>query len=143
MPIQRDFLEGEGTPPILFRVSDTFEVWDGQVALVIDHLLNHLKVLTDLAEGPADQAVVDILANHPHYQIDRRGQVTDATRDAVAKTLIDECTALLKCLATIAPIMRIDQADRSQILEITQEQVPFLDYHYVDAAYISDAQRED
>jgi hypothetical protein len=148
MPIERDFLDGDGSLPILFRVSDTFEVWDGQMALVIDHLLNHMKVLTDLAEGPADLAVLDTLAKYPHYQlerdqIERAWPLSERSRAAIAERLIAECTALLKCLVTIAPIMQIDQADRSRVLEKVRARVPFMDYRYIDAPHLSDAHRED
>jgi hypothetical protein len=143
MPIERDFLDGEGTLPILFHVSEDFEVWDGQIALILDHLLNHIKVLTTLAEGPVDQSVLDTLAAYPHYQIDRQRYLTGRTQAVATQTLIKECLTLLKCLATIAPIMEIEETKRTTFLEATRARVPFLDYHYVDGTYVSDARRED
>lgn len=95
MPIERDFLDGDGTAPILFYVTESFEVWDGPVALVIDHLLNHLKVLSGVAEGLADQSVVDILARYPHYGVDRAGFLAEATRESVSQTLMKECLILV------------------------------------------------
>jgi hypothetical protein len=143
MTIERDFLNGDGSLPILFHVSESFEVWDGQTALVIDHLLNHIKVLNGLAEGPADQSIIDILSRHPHYQMNGQGYMEGASRESVAQTLIKECLVLLRCLARIAPIMEIDQADRSRVLEQVKARIPFLDYRYVGDKSISDARRED
>lgn len=143
MPIERDFLEGEGTLPILFHISENYEVWDGQVAVVLDHLLNHIKVLTSLAEGPVDYSVIDVLAGYPQYQIDRQNYLSGRPQEVATHTLIAECLTLLKCLATIAPIMEINETERTTLLEATRARIPFLDYHYVDGAYISDAQRED
>ena len=143
MTIERDFLNGDGSLPILFHVSESFEVWDGQTALVIDHLLNHIKVLNGLAEGPADQSIIDILSQHPHYQMNGQGYMEGANRESVAQTLIKECLVLLRCLARIAPIMEIDQADRSRVLEQVKARIPFLDYRYVGDKSISDARRED
>ena len=143
MSIERDFLNGDGSLPILFHVSESFEVWDGQTALVIDHLLNHLKVLNGLAEGPADQSIIDILSRHPHYQMNGQGYLEGASRESVAQILIKECLVLLRCLAKVAPIMEIDQADRSRLLEKVKTRIPFLDYRYVGDKSVSDARRED
>jgi hypothetical protein len=143
MTIERDFLNGDGTLPILFHVSESFEVWDGQVAVVIDHLLNHIKVLSGLAEGPADQSIIDLLSQYPHYQVNSQGYVEGASREMVAQILIQECVILLRCLSKIAPIMEIDQATRSRLLEKVKARVPFLDYHYVGDRSTSDARRED
>ena len=143
MTIERDFLNGDGSLPILFHVSESFEVWDGQTALVIDHLLNHIKVLNGLAEGPADQSIIDSLSRHPHYQMNSQGYIEGASRESVSQILIKECLVLLRCLATIAPIMEIDQADRSQLLEKVKTRIPFLDYRYIGDKSTSDARRED
>ncbi len=143
MPIERDFLDGNGTLPILFKVNETIEVWDGQVALIVDQLLNHIKVLTNLAEGPADESVFEALSRFPRYQTRRGGFINDATPESVSTTLIAECIVLLRCLVKVAPIMKVDQDERNQILEAIQAKIPFLDYHYIDSISISDAQRED
>lgn len=143
MTIERDFLNGDGSLPILFHVSESFEVWDGQTALVIDHLLNHIKVLNGLAEGPADQSIIDTLSQYPHYQMDSQGYLEGASRESVSQVLIKECLILLRCLAKIAPIMEIDQADRSRLLEKVKTHIPFLDYRYVGDRSVSDARRED
>jgi hypothetical protein len=144
MPIQRDFLNGDGTTPILFEVTESFEIWDGHVALTLDHLLNHIKALIGLAEGPVDQSVAEVLSRYPHYQMDRSGYFLDgASRESVAQTLLKECLILLKCLTRIAPIMEIDQPDRTRVFEAVRARVPFLDYHYVGDASVSDARRED
>jgi hypothetical protein len=57
--------------------------------------------------------------------------------------LIKECLILLRCLVRIAPIMEIDQPDRSRLLEKVKARIPFLDYRYVGDKSISDARRED
>ena len=143
MSIERDFLNGTGDLPILFHVTETFQVWDGQVALVIDHLLNHIKVLNSLAEGPVDQTVLDALAQYSHYQLGPDRYLSKATREAVAQTLINECVVLLSCLAKIAPIMDVDAPQRNELLETVLSQVPFFDYHYIGDTSVSDARRED
>ncbi len=143
MSIERDFLNGIGDFPILFNVSETFQVWDGQVALIVDHLLNHIKVLNDLAEGPVNETVIKVLAQHPHYKLDSKKYLSKATRNAVADTLISECMLLLKCLSQIAPIMDVDAWEQTERLETVREQVPFLDYRYLNEISISDAWRED
>jgi hypothetical protein len=143
MPIERDFLDGDGTAPILFQVTESFEVWDGHVALVIDHLLNHLKVLNGLAEGPVDQRIIEALAQYPQYGMGPAGFLKGASRESVARTLMRECLILLKCLVRIAPIMEIDQPQRRRLLEAVRARVPFLDYHYIGDRSLSDANRED
>ncbi len=143
MSIERDFLNGSGDLPILFHVTETFQVWDGQVALVIDHLLNHIKTLNVLSEGPVDQSVVDVLTQHPHYELGPKKYLSPETRQTVADTLIDECILLLRCLTKIAPIMEIDAKKRTQILESVRAEVPFLDYRQTNDVSVSDAQRED
>jgi hypothetical protein len=143
MSIQRDFLNGSGDLPILFHVSETFQAWDGQVALVLDHLLNHIKALNSLAEGPVDQNVIDVLSQHPHYQLGTQRYLSQATRENAAKTLIEECVVLLKCLVKIAPIVDIDARQRNEHLDTTLANIPFLDYHYIGDTSTSDARRED
>ncbi len=143
MPIERDFLNGSGDLPILFHVTETFQVWDGQVALVIDHLLNHIKVLNSLAEGPVDQSVLEVLSQHSHYKLGTNRYLTKATRETVAQTLINECVVLLSCLAKIAPIMDVDAPQRNEFLEAVISRVPFFDYHYIGDTSVSDAKRED
>ena len=143
MSIERDFLNGLGDLPILFHVNETFQVWDGQTALVLDHLLNHIKALNSLAEGPVDPTVLDILAQHPHYNIGPERFLTKTDREAVAKILIKECVILLKCLSKIAPITDIEAHQQSKLLDVVWANVPFLDYHYISDTSKSDAGRED
>ncbi|MDX1521738.1 MAG: hypothetical protein R3264_08935 [Anaerolineae bacterium] len=130
MTIRRDFLDGGGTLPILFHVYEDYEVWDGQVALILDQLLNHIKVLTDVAEGPIDRAVVKTLADHPHYQVGSGNILDEANRENVAAILVQECVTLLNCLVVIAPIMEIEQEERTHHFESTKAKVPFLNYQY-------------
>lgn len=143
MPIERDFLNGTGDLPILFHVTETFQVWDGQTALVIDHLLNHIKALNTLSEGPVDPSVIDALAKHPHYNIGPERYLATAEREAAAQILIKECALLLNCLSKIAPIMDIDAYEQNELLDAVLAQVPFLDYQYINDTSKSDARRED
>ena len=143
MSIERDFLNGSGDLPILFHVSETFQVWDGQVALVLDHLLNHIKALNSLAEGPVDQSIIDVLSQHPHYKLGTQRHLSQAIREDVAQTLIEECVVLLNCLIKIAPIVDIDAFQRNEYLDTILLDIPFLDYHYIGDTSTSDARRED
>lgn len=144
MPIERRFLSNDITPPICFDVTDSFEVYYGQVAIVLDHLLNHIKVLKDFAEGPVAQSVVNTLSKYPHYRINTHGDYQDgATRESVLKVIIDECVVLLECLSKIASILDLDEQQRNSLLEVAQTRVPFLDYRDTANAALSGAESEE
>ena len=142
MPIKRHFLGEDDESPIIFHVTEEFEVYDGNAALVIDHLLNHLKALVGVADGMVDQSLVDILSKYPHYKIDSDGYYSEgATQESVTKTVMDECVVLIDCLTKIVSAHEDEQ--RSKLLKTMRAKVPFLDYRYSEDTFPSDAEHDD
>ena len=144
MPIERHFWGNDIAPPIRFDITESFEVYDGQVAIVLDHLLNHIKVLKDFAEGPVAQSVVATLSKYPHYRINTHGDYLDgATHESVLKVILDECVVLLECLSKIASMLDLDEQQRNSLLEVAQTRVPFLDYRDTENVALSGGESED
>lgn len=138
MPIKASYHETEYGEANIFHVFDTMEVYDGSLALAIDHLLNHIKVLVSSVYLPEDKNLVKAYQKHPLL---RKGSGEVRSRERV---LLADCIRLLDGLVEIARLAAypetISQARKE--LEDLKEEIPFLDYRYENDPYPSDKDRE-
>jgi hypothetical protein len=138
MPIKASYHETEYGEANIFHVFDTMEVYDGSLALAIDHLLNHIKVLVSSVYLPEDKNLVRAYQKHPLL---RKGSSEVRSRERV---LLADCIRLLDGLVEIARLAAypetIPQA-RKELGDLKAE-IPFLDYRYENDPYPSDKDRE-
>lgn len=151
MPIEQIPTNSEGEkelPVDVFHVHETIEVYDGGLALAIDHLLNHIKALVSLSYLPGTEDLEKALARHPLLRgigkdparVSRRlgGRTPD-------RVLLKECQHLLESVVEIAHLAAwpetVEQAQME--LEILQTEVPFLDYRYDNDPFPSDQDHEE
>jgi hypothetical protein len=129
-------------------VHEAVEVYDGGLALAIDHLMNHIKVLISLAYLPGTEDLEKALARHPLL----RGVNKDPERvikrlggRTPDRVLLKECQHLLESVVEIAHLAAwpetVEQAQME--LEILQSEVPFLDYRYDNDPFPSDKYHEE
>ncbi len=138
MPINASFQETEHGEVNLFHVFDTLEVYDGSLALAIDHLLNHIKVLVSSVYLPEDQNLKIALQKHPLL---RKGSPEIRSRERV---LLADCIRLLDGLVEIARLAAYPETSEQARIELEELKVsvPFLDYRYDNDPYPSDLDRE-
>jgi hypothetical protein len=138
MPIKSDYFQTDQGSVPLFHVFDTLEVYDGSLALVIDHLFNHIKVLVSTIYGPPDQNLMAAYEKHPLL---RKGSNKVMTNERV---LLADCFRLLDGLVEIGRLTGYPENAQQAIheLEELKKAVPFLDYRYENDPYPSDKDRE-
>jgi hypothetical protein len=138
MPIESSLDESEHGEVNIFHVFDTLEVYDGSLALAIDHVINHIKVLVSTVYLPEDKNLLQAYQNHPLL---RKGSSEVRSRERI---LLADCIRLLDGLVEIGKLAAYpetaDQARRE--LEDLKASVPFLDYRYENDPYPSDLDRE-
>lgn len=153
MPITRHTPEGEiendsDVSLNVFHVHEAIEVYDGPLALAIDHLMNHIKALISMAYLPGSQDLEKALKRHPvlrrlpkdatFYSPALKGRAPD-------RVLLSECQRLLDGVLHIAHLAAWPEtADQAQTeLEVLRREVPFLDYRYDNDPYPSDSDHEE
>lgn len=146
IPTQSD--SGSEIPVDVFHVQEAIEVYDGGLALAIDHLLNHIKVLVSLSYVPGTEDLERALARHPLL----RGISKDPSRVTQRlggrtpdRVLLKECQHLLESVVEIAHLAAWPEtAEQAQMeLEILQTEIPFLDYRYDNDPFPSDRDHEE
>lgn len=138
MPIRKFPSQPEEIPVHIFQVYEDIEVYDGHLALLVDHLLNHIKVLVAVAHLPAGKNLKAALQNHPLL----REGVQDVR--SPERILMADCIRLLDSLVEIARISAYPENQKltAQELAEVQRDIPFLDYRYEDDPFPSDSERE-
>ena len=132
----------------VFHVQEAIEVYDGTLALAIDHLLNHIKVLVSQAYLPGSSDLQQALNRHPHLKrATQKGRVLPAAGmngRSADRILLAECQRLLDSVLEIAHLSAWPEtAQQAQIeLSLLQKDVPFLDYRYDNDPFPSDKDRE-
>lgn len=154
MPITRISPEPESDTGELgldvFHVQEAIEVYDGALALAVDHLLNHIKVLISHAYLPGSSDLQQVLARHPmlrRRQKDKDGMLplSGTNGRSADRVLLSECQRLLESVLEIARLsawpetMQQAQAE----LEFLRAEVPFLDYRYDNDPFPSDKDHEE
>lgn len=132
----------------VFQIHEAYEVYDGPLALAIDHLLNHIKILIALAYLPGSQDVERALKRHPLLRRVRSGKTTLAPVPggrAPDRVLLAECQRLLDGVVEIAHLAAWPEtADQArQEFETLRREVPFLDYRYDNDPFPSDSEHEE
>jgi hypothetical protein len=138
MPIKASFQETEHGEVNFFHVFDMLEVYDGSLALAIDHLLNHIKVLVSSVYLLEDQNLKIAFQKHPLL---RKGSTEIRSRERV---LLADCIRLLDGLVEIARLAAYPETSEQARIELEElkASVPFLDYRYENDPYPSDLDRE-
>jgi hypothetical protein len=149
MPIQRIHSDDREPSVDVFQVQEAVEVYDGVLALAIDHLLNHIKVLVSVTYIPGTASLNKALERHPLLKAigsesdDKvTGTVNGKTPDRV---LLKECQHLLEGLVEIAHLAAWPETqEQAQLeLDLLQREVPFLDYRYENDPFRSDKDHEE
>jgi hypothetical protein len=151
MPIRRITSESDlerETSVDVFHVQESIEVYDGALALAIDHLMNHIKALVSQAYLPGAKDLETALKRHPVLKRMRKDPVQSVARlggRTPDRVLLKECQHLLESVVEIAHLAAwpetLEQAQME--LEILQREVPFLDYRYDNDPYPSDRDHEE
>src|SRR5512142_538051 len=87
----------------VFHVQEAIEVYDGVLALAVDHLLNHIKVLISLAYLPGSADLERALKRHPvlrrklrRIKVDTsEATLPDPDGRSAERVLLSECQRLL------------------------------------------------
>jgi hypothetical protein len=150
MPITRIMSSADDIDGVnldVFQVQEAVEVYDGALALAIDHLFNHIKALISLAYLPGSQDLEQALARHPVLRRMKKDNVfypEVASGRSGDRILLAECQRLLDSVLHIAHLAAwpetVEQAQ--QELVQLQREVPFLDYRYDNDPYPSDRDHE-
>jgi hypothetical protein len=133
----------------VFHVQEAIEVYDGTLALAVDHLLNHIKVLVSQAYLPGSSDLRQALNRHPQLKrAVKKGRlqpVEGLNGRSVDRVLLAECQRLLDSVLEIARLSAWPETSQQAQAELTQLQrdVPFLDYRYDNDPFPSDKDRED
>ncbi len=137
----------------VFHVQEAIEVYDGVLALAIDHLLNHIKVLISVSYLPGSEDLEQALKRHPVLR--RRLHLMKKDREALGipdidgrsaeRILLAECQRLLDGVNEIAHLAAYaETAEQARVeLESLRKDVPFLDYRYDNDPFPSDRDREE
>jgi hypothetical protein len=151
MPITRitpgGDLETETTLDV-FHIQESIEVYDGTLALAIDHLLNHIKTLISLAYLPGSKDLEQALKRHPELGKHRQTRYVESSQTngkLPDRILLGECQRLLDAVLEIAHLAAWPEtASQAQVeLENLRREVPFLDYRYDNDPYPSDMDHEE
>ena len=151
MPITRITPDADSDSDLsldVFHVQEAIEVYDGALALAIDHLMNHIKALVSMAYIPGSNDLEEALRRHPllrhmkHDEFTTEG-ITQDGRSA-DRVLLAECQRLLEGLVEIAHLAAWPEstAQAQDELENLRKEVPFLDYRYDNDPFPSDRDRE-
>ena len=153
MPITRHIPDGEtdSDPEValnVFHVHEAIEVYDGPLALAIDHLMNHIKALISMAYLPGSEDLEKALKRHPILKRMKKDPsfTSPALRGrAPDRVLLAECQRLLDGVLHIAHLAAWPEtAAQAQVeLEAMRKEVPFLDYRYDNDPYPSDSEHEE
>jgi hypothetical protein len=151
MPITRIMPEVEHEDDLaldVFQVQEAVEVYDGSLALAVDHLFNHIKALISLAYLPGSQDLDQALARHPVLRRMKKNQVfypeVEGGRSA-DRILLSECQRLLDEVVHIAHLAAWPETSKQAESELArlQKEVPFLDYRYDNDPFPSDRDHEE
>jgi len=132
----------------VFHVQESIEVYDGTLALAVDHLLNHIKILVSQAYLPGSSDLEQVLSRHPvlkHHVIGQARPQGGLNGRSAERVLLTECQRLLDSVLEIARLTawpETAQLAQSE-LETLQGEVPFLDYRYDNDPFPSDRDHEE
>jgi len=132
----------------VFHIQEAIEVYDGTLALAIDHLLNHIKVLVSMAYLPGSSDLQQALSRHPQLRREGRKdaplQAAGLNGRAADRVLLAECERLLDSVRKIAHLAAWPETAQLAQEELArlQREVPFLDYRYDNDPFPSDRDRE-
>jgi hypothetical protein len=132
----------------VFQVQEAIEVYDGTLALAVDHLLNHIKILVSQAYLPGSSDLQQALSRHPvlkHHITDQGRPHGGLNGRSAERVLLTECQRLLDSVLEIARLTAWPETAQLAQVELgtIQEEVPFLDYRYDNDPFPSDRDHEE
>lgn len=132
----------------VFHVQEAIEVYDGALALAVDHLFNHIKALISMAYLPGSQDLQVALKRHPVLRNMKAEQVfytPEANGRSADRILLAECQRLLDGVLEIAHLSAWPETtgQAQEELEAMRKAVPFLDYRYDNDPFPSDRDHEE
>jgi hypothetical protein len=151
MPIfrltQQDDAEQEPSVEV-FHIQEAIEVYDSSLALAIDHLLNHIKVLVSLAYLPETADLEKALKRHPELRRltrDSKWNLESLGGRTPDRLLFNECQILMERVVEIAHLAAWPETAEQAAteLELLQQEVPFLDFRYDHDPFPSDGDHEE
>lgn len=152
MPITRISSDADTDSEVsldVFHVQEAIEVYDGALALAIDHLLNHIKTLVSIAYIPGSNDLEEALRRHPLLRRMKRdaeffSEGTTSDGRTADRVLLAECQRLLEGVVEIAHLAAWPESceQAQDELELLRREVPFLDYRYDNDPFPSDRYRE-
>lgn len=153
MPITRVLPEPEAEVELdasldVFQVQETVEVYDGPLALAIDHLMNHIKAMISMAYLPGSEDLEKALQRHPVLRRRKKMQAFYAPSldgRSPDRILLSECQRLLDGVLEIAHLAAWPEtAAQARVeLEKMRREIPFLDYRYENDPFPSDLDHEE
>ena len=146
MPVTHNSLPYHQGEVDVFQVQEMIEVFDGSLALAVDHLLNHIKVLVSLATISAEPELKKALARHPllRRRLSEPSQAEIGDGRSIDRIMLSDCIRILDSVVEIAHLTAYPEtaAQATAELEELRANIPFLDYRYEDDPFPSDAERE-
>lgn len=132
----------------VFHVQESIEVYDGTLALVVDHLLNHIKILVSQAYLPGSADLQQALSRHPIIQKKMKGQASPTEvymGKSTERILLAECQRLLDSVLEIARLAAWPETAKQAQTELKEllRDVTFLDYRYDNDPFPSDIDHEE
>lgn len=107
-----------------YHVSHTVEVYDEDVAEIVDHLMHHIGLLESVAgDGVTTIQLGNRMARYPHYGVEVDGYAPGITPRDVINVVIYECIRLLNLLAKIESTK---DAQEREVLLAESRTIPFL-----------------
>jgi hypothetical protein len=151
MPITRIMPEVDHDNDIgldVFQVQEAVEVYDGALALAVDHLFNHIKALISISYLPGSQDLEQALARHPILRRMKKDQAFPLEANggrSADRILLSECQRLLEGLLYIAHLSAWPETSQQATQELVrlQKEIPFLDYRYDNDPFPSDKDHEE
>jgi hypothetical protein len=138
MAIERIYAN-EDLDNILFHVSEEVEVYDGQIAIILNHLFNHLKMLSAAGISFGTKDLGEYIAPHAsHYGLSSEWQFKSGELKKLAEMISAECALLVNYYRQLLSLESETRPENSalilakmdEIVSEAQSRIPFLDYHY-------------
>ena len=139
MPIER--VTDEEARILVFHVSEEIEVCCGTDALILDHLLNHIRLLCSVAGGVVTQSDAKFLSQYPHYGVGKDRYERGGSPEKLGSIVLNECEVLLRYLQQI--VAEVSDDGKAGLYEEAQSKVRFLNYRYPNDPFPSDEEHDE
>ena len=139
MPIER--VADDEARILCFHVSEKIEVYCGTDALILDHLLNHIRLLCSVAGGVVTRPDAEFLSQYPHYGVGKDRYERGGSPEKLGSIVLNECEVLLPYLHQIVAEKSDD--GKARLYEEAQSKVRFLNYRQSNEPFPSDEEHDE